>query len=74
MKKVLALLLALALTLGMFSMTASALATDGPVAPISDDVGTIICTGWPATTLNWILYYLLFGWFWMWHIPYPGNR
>ena len=30
------------------------------------DVGTIFGTNWPATTINWIMFFLLFGWIWMW--------
>jgi len=32
--------------------------------PPSDD--TIFSTGWPATVWNWIMFFLLFGWVWMW--------
>ena len=73
-KRTLAIFLAVLMTLGLFAVGASALAYEGPdaVAPQSADPpfgagnNTVFGTGWPNTILNWILFYLAFGWIWMW--------
>ena len=64
-KKTLAVLMAMMMVFGVFAIGASAAET--AVVPISDDgPGYIFCTGWEATFCNWVLYFLFFGWIWMW--------
>jgi len=68
-KKSLAILMAVMVLFSVFAVGASAANNDGAIVPISDDFadpGYIFCTGWEATWLNWILYYVFFGWIWMW--------
>ena len=31
-------------------------------------VNTIFSTGWPSTFWNWLLFFLCFGWIWMWFV------
>ena len=65
-KRTLATLLAVMMLFGVFAVGATA--ADCPVAAASADnhPGYIFCTGREATLWNWILYYLFFGWIWMW--------
>jgi len=63
-KKTLAVLLAVMMAFSIFAVGATA--ADGPVAISDDGPGYIFCTGWEATWINWILYYVFFGWIWMW--------
>ena len=72
-KRTLATFLAVLMTLGLFAVGGSALAYEGPdIAPQSDSPpfgagnNTVFGTAWPNTILNWVLFYLAFGWIWMW--------
>ena len=78
-KRTLATFLAVLMTLGLFAVGGSALAYDGPdIAPYSDGPfgagnNNVFGTGWPNTFLNWILFYVAFGWIWMWFVPPFGS-
>jgi len=63
-KKPLAILMAVLMTFGIF--TVGVAAVDSPVAVSDSGPGYIFCTGREANLWNWILYYVFFGWIWMW--------
>jgi len=77
-KRTLALFLAVLMTLGLFAVGGSALDIEVPEAELTPDSpfgagnNNVFGTGWPNTILNWVFFYLLFGWIWMWFVPAPA--